>query len=147
MQKTSRTIETYSKNEYEENLISVYNHSNGLSQSVVIEQTEKILIAFPKLERPFINLLRERFKANNFSDERMIDSVNYVIDNYTGFDKLPQVADFIKYDRKVRVYSHAEVTQYNLWRNVEAIDIGLSNPRWIKKEDFEKYKFKKWIKK
>lgn len=94
------------------NEISIY--EGELTQREVIKQTEKILIAFPKLDQPFISLLRERFKANKFSDLRMIDAVDYVIDNYTGFDKLPAIADFIKFDKKVRVYDYEEMLKMNL---------------------------------
>ena len=91
-----------------------------------------------------VKLLRDRFKANGFCDKRMEDAVNYVIDNYTGFDKLPTIADFIRYDKKVKIYTHGEVTENNLWGTVEAIDVGLDKPRWAKKEDVEKYGIKKW---
>jgi hypothetical protein len=74
----------------------------------------------------------------------MIDSVNHVIDNYTGYDKLPAIADFIKFDRKVKIYTHAEVTVNNLWDSVVTINVGLPKPRWIKTEDYNRFNFKKW---
>ena len=84
---------------------------NKISEKVLIEQTAKILVAFPKLEPQMLELLKERFKANNFCDQRIIDSVNYVIDNYSGFDKLPSIADFIRYDKKVKTYTISELRE------------------------------------
>lgn len=56
-----------------------------------------------------IDLLRERFKANGFTDQRMKDAVAFVIDSYTGFDKLPAIGDFIKFDKKVKVFTLSEL--------------------------------------
>lgn len=104
-----------------------------------------------------LKLLKERFKANNFDDERVIDAVNYVIDNYSGWDKLPSIADFINYDKKIRIYTaHELMEQYKDYYHTGAtydpianeyiaVDIN-SELRYIKKDDYEKYKknFIKW---
>jgi len=48
-------------------------------------------------------------QANNFTNKRAADAVNYVIDNYTGYDKIPAIADFIKYDKKIKYYKPHEI--------------------------------------
>ncbi|MDH7604728.1 MAG: hypothetical protein QHH13_07510 [Melioribacter sp.] len=84
-------------------------YENKISEKVLVEQIARLLVAFPKLEPQMLELLKERFKANNFCDQRIIDAVNYVIDNYTGYDKLPSIADFIRYDKKVKTYTYSEL--------------------------------------
>jgi hypothetical protein len=129
-----------------------------LTQDAVIKETEKILIAFPKIESQMIALLRERFKANKFNDERMRDAVNFVIDNYTGWDKLPAIGDFVKFDKTVKVFTLSELqikhkdayymgaTYDPIVREYSRIDF-YGQLRYAKKEDIERYNLKTWSKK
>lgn len=98
--------------------------------------------AFPKMDKAFHNILKERFKANNFNDERMLDSIAHVIDTYEGWDKMPNVANFIQYDKKAKIYTYTEVCENNLWQDVVSVDLGINEPRWVKKE-YSKH-FKEW---
>lgn len=150
LQKTLREIPISSDNE-----ISVY-QGGELTERAMVEETSKILVAFPKMEPQMINLLRERFKANGFNDERLRDAVNYVIDNYRGYDKLPSIADFISYDKKVRIYTRSELLEkhkdayyYGAKYDPIANEYELINyngkPRYVRKEDFIKHKLKKWL--
>lgn len=124
----------------------------------VIKQTEKILVAFPKMEKQMVALLRERFKANGFNDERMTDAINYVIDNYSGFDKLPAIGDFVKYDKKVKTYTYQELMiKYKdfyyaganngdpINRDYERINVN-GQMRMALKEDVVRYKLPLWRK-
>ena len=96
-----------------------------------------------------LKLLRERFKENGFTDKRMEDSVNHVIDNYTGFDKLPSIGDFIKFDKKVEVLTELELSE-----KANKMGVGIRNdytctdidgkPYHVKNKDFTDYGFKKW---
>jgi hypothetical protein len=137
--------------------ISVY-IEGGLTLDNVVKQTEKILVAFPKLEKQMINLLRERFKANGFTDQRMNDAINFVIDNYSGFDKLPAIGDFVKFDKKVKTYSYNELREkhkdaYYMGATYDPIakeygQIKVSTfLRYAKLEDIEKYHLPIWVKK
>lgn len=138
-QKTLQTTQTSSDE------ISIY-QGCGLSEKAIIEATEKILTAFPKMEPQMIKLLKERFKANGFNDERMLDAVNYVIDNYRGYDKLPSIADFISYDKKIKTYTGKELMEkykdsyyygasYDPIANeYELIDVN-GEPKYVKKEE------------
>lgn len=55
----------------------------------------------------FFNILSERLSDNGFSDERMKDAVNYVIDNFQ-YKEL-NVSDIIKFDKRVKLYTYNEV--------------------------------------
>ena len=124
--------------------ISIY-QSGRLSRDTLSKETAKILQAFPKMPMPTFNLLKDRFVENKFTDERLRDSVNYVIDNYQGFDKTPNIADFIIYDKKVKFFNFEE-TQKIGQENLAMVDLGFSTPRWVYREDAERYKLKLWVK-
>lgn len=126
------------------NEISVY--KGELTKGCVIKQIEKLKKAFPKASPGYFEVLKDRFVENHFCDERVIDSVNYVIDTYEGWDKLPNIANFIGYDRKVKLYTYKEVCENYSWDDLGAVDVGLDKPRWAKKEDIERYKLNKWEK-
>ena len=123
------------------NEISIY--KGQLSQICLTEQTGKILQAFPKMEIAMFKLLKERFKANGFNDERLKAAVGHVIDNYEGWDKLPNIANFIQYDKTVKIYSYKEAIEFGM-DDLGMIDVGLEKPRWCLKEYIEMYKLNKW---
>ena len=101
--------------------------------------------AFPKMPDATFNLLKDRFKENNFTDERLRDSINNVIDTYQGWDKIPNIANFIQYDKKIKIYTYKESIEYGQ-KYLAAVDLDFNGPRWITKEDQEKYKIKLWNK-
>lgn len=131
--------------------ISIY-QGGALTEKKVIEKTGEILVAFPKIEPQMISLLRKRFKANGFNDQRMNDAIDHVIDHYTGFDKLPAIADFISYDRKIKHYSYEDLMSkykdsYYPGATSDPINDdyirikvqGHSKPRFVLKDDQVKY--------
>lgn len=128
------------------NTISVY--QGKLTKTEIAKQTARIAQVFPKFPKGMMNVLRERFIENNFTDSRLKAAVNHVIDTYEGWDKLPNIANFISYDKKVKIYTYDEACSYSGgMKNLTAVDIGFENPRWMLKEEVEKYKIKKWEKK
>lgn len=131
--KTSLTTQT-------SNEISIY--KGQLTKQGYTKAVAMLEAAFPKMDKAFHNILKERFKANNFSDERMLDSIGHVIDTYEGWDKIPNVANFINFDVKATLYTYEQVCEQNLWDYVTAVDIGIGKPKWVKTE-FSKY-FSKW---
>ena len=86
------------------NEISIY--SGKLTKRGFAEQTPRILKAFPKMPIETFEILKERFKANGFDDERLKASIDSVIDTYEGWDKLPNIANFIQFDKKIKVHSY-----------------------------------------
>lgn len=49
----------------------------------------------------------ERIKANNFSDERLIDAVNNVIDNFQ-YKEL-NISDIIKWDKREKLITYNQL--------------------------------------
>jgi hypothetical protein len=72
--------------------------------------TKKLATAFPALPTGFFAIMIERMRANQFSDQRMIDSIGYVIDNC--LYPTPTIANLISYDRRVKLYTYQEVCEY-----------------------------------
>jgi len=107
----------------------------------------KIETAFPGWSAEQSKVLKDRFADNGFSDQRMIDAVNHVIDTCTY--PIPSVAEFIRFDKRVKVLTYSEITkaQYDgtlSWDDYTAIDVGLDKPRWAKSEDVVRYRLTKW---
>lgn len=55
----------------------------------------------------FFNLLSERVVANGFSNERLKDAINHILDNFQYKELV--ISDIIKFDRKVKLYTYSEV--------------------------------------
>lgn len=65
------------------------------------------MVAFPKMENEFFNLLSERVRANKFTTKRLNDAINHLIDNFN-YKEL-NIADIVKFDKKVKLYSYNDV--------------------------------------
>ena len=87
------------------NSLSVY--SGSLTTKGIATGAAMVLKAFPKFDKNQLSVLKARFKANKFTDQRIIDAVNNVIDTYEGWDKLPNIANFIQFDRHCITYNQA----------------------------------------
>lgn len=99
------------------------------------------------------DLLKERFKENGFTNERLRDAINHVIDTYEGWDKLPNIANFIQYDKKVKIYTYKELldkyredyyagaTYDPISREYDTIEVN-GQKKYARKEDIEKYHLK-----
>ncbi len=78
--------------------------------------------------------------------------------HYSGFDKLPAIGDFVKFDKKVKVYTYRELmekykdcyymgsTYDPIFTDYERIDF-YGAERFARKEDVKKYSLQKWNKK
>jgi len=133
------------------NEISVY--KGELSKETFGRCCNTILKVYPRLTDT-IEILKKRLVANGFNDERLIASIEHVIDNFDGWNKHPSIADFIKFDKKVKIYEYHELLsecvdfapeeRKKFLEMFAAIDTGLEKPRWAKVEHVEEYKIKKW---
>lgn len=87
--------------------ISLY--SGPLEPNIVLQSMNRLKAAFPKMSdnKEFFNLLSERVVANGFSNERLKDAVNQVLDNFQYKELV--ISDIIKYDRKIKLYTYSEV--------------------------------------
>lgn len=101
LQKSSNTPLREAEYGYE---LSVYR--GELTQKELARNAAKVKAAFPALPPEFFQILIERFKAKGFSDTRMIDAVNNVIDNCQY--PTPTLANFLSYDKNVKLYTYQQ---------------------------------------
>ena len=121
--------------------ISVY--KDELTKEGVALNCAKILSAFRGTDEMFTDLLTESLKRNNFTNERFSDAVNYVIDNCP-YPK-PSIADFVSFDKKVKLYSHEEASGLGMSRFVSVrVNENQTKPLWASRKDFELYGLTKW---
>jgi len=89
-------------------------------------------------------ILKDRFIENNFTHSRLIAAVNHVIDNYQGWDKHPSIANFISYDKKIKVFTYIEAISYGMGY-LKMINIGFDKPGWALEEHVLQYNLEEWI--
>lgn len=87
------------------NELSIYR--GELSDYTLATELKKLSVSFPQLEATFFNVLAERVKANGFTDERLKDSIGFLIDNFT-YPK-PSIANIISFDKRIKLYDYEEV--------------------------------------
>ena len=88
------------------NEISLY--SGGLlTETNLAAYMIKLREAFPRQSDAFFDILTERIIANGFSDKRLADAINNVIDNF--HYKELTIADIIQHDKRVKIYTYQEV--------------------------------------
>lgn len=115
-----------------------------LDDVTAAELSLRILTAFPTMQKGQVRLVIEMMIDEGFTVQRAKDAVNRVIKTYKGWDKNPNIANFARYDKRIRTYTHAEVVDNNLWDSMTMIDIGLDKPRWAKREEVDRYGIKRW---
>lgn len=74
---------------------------------VIAQESAKIQVAFPKLDKLFFTVLTERLIKNGFTENRLRDAIGYLLDNFKY--QTPTIADIINFDKKIKIYSHHEV--------------------------------------
>jgi hypothetical protein len=78
-----------------------------LEPSVILQSVNRLKVSFPKMSNDFFNVLAERVVANKFSNKRLQDAVNYVLDNFQ-YKEL-NISDIVKFDKRAKLYSYNEV--------------------------------------
>lgn len=78
-----------------------------MTDTGIAKDLKRLQVAFPKMLPVFFDLLSERLIANGFTDERLTDAVNSVIDNFS-YKEL-NISDIIRFDKKVKLYTYQEV--------------------------------------
>jgi hypothetical protein len=80
-------------------------YSGGiLTDTNIAVQLKKLQTAFPRQPAEFFNVLAERIVANGFTNERLNEAVNKVIDNFQ-YREL-NVSDITRFDKKVKLYTY-----------------------------------------
>lgn len=94
------------KSDSGEKSISLYNGAEASPRQIAVAMS-RLKTAFPKMDNAFFNLLAERVMDNGFSEKRLKDAINDILDNFR-YKELT-VADIIKFDKRVKLYSYNEV--------------------------------------
>jgi len=125
------------------NEISTY--KGPLTGKVLFGEIAKIQAAFSALPKEFYDILSSRLADNGFTDDRLKDAVNHVIDNC--IYPTPTIAQFISFDKRIKVYKYPEIVKmvedgdmnaFNRYKHIE-MD-GLPEAVWIHINDIAKYK-------
>lgn len=119
------------------NSISVYR--GELTPKVWIDQVKKLKAAFPGTPKEFYDILAERLKENKFSDKRLIDAINLLIDSY--IYPVPAIANIISYDVRVKLYTYQDMLKLvdNYGKNTWSQYKRLENGKYAHVSDVEKY--------
>ena len=106
-----------------------------------------IRAAFPKLDKEFYIILKNRIADLKFNDQRLVDSVKSVIDNCEYPE--PTIANFIKFDKSIELLDHQQFLRRNDEMNGKASDyykaVSIENvdfPLWAHVRDILLYNLK-----
>lgn len=126
--------------------ISIY--KNGpLTGPCLINSIATIQKAFPSLPIGFYDVFTFRLTENGFTDDRLKDAINNVID--TCVYPTPTIAQFISFDKRVKVYKYPEIVKmvdnddpaaFDRYKRIEIE--GLPEAVWIHINDIKKYNLK-----
>lgn len=140
MQKLSENISRLIKKDgyYE---ISIYD--DELTTENIITGTIKLKKSFPALPKEFFDVFADRIKNNNFTDKRLNDSINHVIDNC--IYPTPTIAQFISFDKRIKLYTYYDMIKMNdktqgVFSQFRPIKVdGISKPMYASISDIELY--------
>lgn len=71
------------------------------------KETKKLLAVFPDVSPDFIIVLADRLIENKFTEDRVKDAINHVID--TCPYRRPAMSDIISFDKKMRLFTFEEI--------------------------------------
>lgn len=104
----------------------------------------KIQKVFPALSKEFYDIFQERLKDKGFTDNKLNDAVNHVID--TCIYPTPTIAQFLSYDKNIKLYSYEQMLKLNneyagqAFKYFRPVQIGtLEKPMYASKTDIETY--------
>lgn len=89
----------------EGNFLSLY--SDNLTKENLIKGIATIKATFPSLSIEFLSILSDRFIDKGFTDERLKDAINNVID--TCIYPSPTIASFLNFDKKLKLYTYNDI--------------------------------------
>lgn len=82
-------------------------YKGELTMETATKCIAKVKAAFPALAPEFYKVLIERLKDKEFSDQRMTDAINNVID--TCQYPTPTLANFLSYDRRMKLLDYNQL--------------------------------------
>lgn len=126
--------------------ISIYK-DGPLTGTCLVNSIATIQKAFPSLPIGFYDVFTFRLAENGFTDDRLKDAVNNVID--TCVYPTPTIAQFISFDKRIKVYKYPEIIKMiedgdlNAFDRYKRIEMeGLPEAVWIHVNDIAKYNIK-----
>ena len=87
------------RSEQDSSSISLY--AGELTPQCLVRSIGVIKKSFPALPLGFYDILIDRIQENKFSDERLTDAVNHVIENC--IYPTPTIAQFLSWDKRIEV--------------------------------------------
>jgi len=126
--------------------MSIYN--DELTTQNTINGTVKLKKSFPALTKEFFDMFADRIKDNKFTDQRLNDSINYVIDNC--IYPTPSIAQFISFDKRIKLYTYHDMVRMNdqtqvAFKSYRPVKIyGINKPMYANINDIEVYKLERW---
>jgi hypothetical protein len=132
----------------DDGIYTISPYKGELSGPCVKEQLNKVNRAFPELDAGFYEVLSDRIKELGFTDERLIDAVNYVIDNC--IYPRPTAAQILSWDRRIKVYTYTQMVDMvnkneglaNIWDEYKMIAWPSPITVWAHITDIERYNLK-----
>lgn len=76
----------------------------------LVDVSKLITVSFPELGNEFVSLLVQMMIKNNFTPQRAKDAAEHVLQ--TCEYPRPQMARFLQFDRRKRVFTHTEMLLY-----------------------------------
>lgn len=126
--------------------MSIY--KGNLTTQFVIESVSKIKKSFPGLTKEFFDVFSERIKENKFTDSRLQDAINHVIDNC--IYPTPSIAQFISYDKRIKLYTYHDIVRMqdqtqHAFKSYRPVKIfGLNKPMYASENDIINYNLERW---
>jgi hypothetical protein len=87
--------------------LSLYRDLPPARGDEIANECSRIQAAFPQLPPTFFLILTQRIVEKKIPIRQITDAVNNLIDNFRF--PTPTIADIIGFDKKVKLFSHAEV--------------------------------------
>ncbi|MFA5458012.1 MAG: hypothetical protein WC261_10320 [Synergistaceae bacterium] len=140
---------TFSSNISETNSGERYLSAYGdrLTKEGILKYTKTIRDAFPELPSGFYDVLAERIKEKGFTDRRLADAVGHVVD--TCIYPRPTIANFIGYDRQIRLYTYQEMLARGpeAWSTHRPLQLpDQEKLLWVHTDDIKKFNLKQYEK-
>lgn len=126
--------------------MSIY--TDELTTQNIINGTIKLKKSFPALTKEFFDMFSDRIKDNKFTDKRLNDSINHVIDNC--IYPAPSIAQFISYDKRIKLYTYHDMVRMNdqtqvAFKSYRPCKIhGINKPMYASINNIGMYKLTRW---
>lgn len=91
----------------EQNNYSISVYDDEFTPEFAIKEVVRLREAFPNIPFGFFDILLERIKQNGFTNKRLTDAINYLIDNFTY--PVPTIANIISYDKRIKLLTYAQL--------------------------------------